>query len=84
MRGVMSRHKVELLSRLHKTELCLCIMLCGVGWCVLMEWLRHRSWVKHRDSGFSPGTQHLAMLAAAGMALAIIVTAVVFFFVPIG
>jgi hypothetical protein len=34
-------------------------------WQVWMQWLRHRSWLRYRDSGFAPGTQHL-MTAALG------------------
>ena len=37
-----------------------------------MQWLRHRSWLRHRDSEFAPGTQHLALLAAIGWLLCIV------------
>jgi len=42
----------------------------GGVWQLWMQWLRHRSWLQNRDSGFAPGTQHLAMLAALGWFLA--------------
>jgi hypothetical protein len=42
----------------------------GGIWHLWMQWLRHRSWLRHRDSGFVPGTQHLAMAAIAGWAVA--------------
>jgi hypothetical protein len=35
-------------------------------WQFWMQWLRYRSWLRHRDSGFAPGTQHLALSAAVG------------------
>lgn len=35
-------------------------------WQFWMQWLRHGSWLKHRDSGFAPGTQRLALSAAIG------------------
>jgi hypothetical protein len=38
----------------------------GGFWQLWMQWVRHRSWVQHRDSGFAPGTQHLALSAAVG------------------
>jgi hypothetical protein len=34
----------------------------GIAAIVVTEWLRHHSWVKHRDSGFAPSTQHIAMI----------------------
>ena len=40
--------------------------LAGGIWQFWMQWLRHRSWLRHRDSGFAPGTQHLALSAAVG------------------
>jgi len=38
----------------------------GGLWQLWMQWLRHRSWQRHIDSGFAPGTQHLALTAAIG------------------
>ncbi len=40
-------------------------MAGGIGhfW---MQFLRHRSWLRHRDSGFAPGTQYLAISAVVG------------------
>jgi hypothetical protein len=35
-------------------------------WQFWLQWLRHRSWLRHRDSGSVPGTQHLAISAAVG------------------
>lgn len=64
----------------NKGILPLCIVLAGVAWWMLMEWLRHRSWKRHKDSGFAPGTQHLAMLAAAGVLLCSIIAVLVFIF----
>jgi hypothetical protein len=43
----------------------------GGIWQLWMQWLRHRSWLRHRDSGFVPGTQHLALSAWLGWSLAI-------------
>src|SRR5262249_39610548 len=36
-------------------------------WHFSMQWLRHQSWLRHRDSGFSPPTQHLLMSAVVGL-----------------
>ncbi len=41
-------------------------LIAGGVWQFWMQWLRHRSWLRHRDSGFAPGTQHLALAAAVG------------------
>jgi hypothetical protein len=43
----------------------------GGVWHLWMQWLRHRSWLRHRDSGFVPGTQHLAISAWLGWSLAV-------------
>jgi len=45
-----------------KTWLPLTFIGFGVLIIVLTEWLRHRSWLKHRDSGFAPSTQGIAMI----------------------
>jgi len=42
------------------------LSLVGGIWQLWMQWLRHRSWLHHRESGFAPGTQHLALTAAVG------------------
>ncbi|MFO0866574.1 MAG: hypothetical protein U0744_18365 [Gemmataceae bacterium] len=42
----------------------------GGFWQLWMQWLRHRSYLRHRDSGFIPGTQHLAISAWLGWSLA--------------
>jgi hypothetical protein len=42
------------------------LSITGGLWHLWMQWLRHRSWLRHRDSGFAPGTQHLALSAAVG------------------
>ena len=42
-------------------------LACAGGfWLLWMQWLRYVSWLRHRDSGFAPGTQHLALLATFG------------------
>lgn len=41
----------------------------GGFWQLWLQWLRHRSWVRHKDERFSPGTQHLALAAWLGWAL---------------
>jgi hypothetical protein len=45
------------------------LLIAGGVWQFWMQWLRHRSWLRHRDSGFAPGTQHLALAAAVGWLL---------------
>jgi len=42
----------------------------GGVWQLWMQWLRHRSWLCHREVGFVPGTQHLAISAWLGWSLA--------------
>jgi hypothetical protein len=42
----------------------------GGFWQLWMQWLRRRSWLRHKDSGFAPGTQQLAFLAWLGWSLA--------------
>jgi hypothetical protein len=34
----------------------------GIVSLIVTEWLRHRSWLKHRASGFAPSTQHIAVI----------------------
>lgn len=46
------------------------LAIAGAVWELLLQWLRHRSYLKHIDSGFAPGTQHLAIAACLGWALA--------------
>lgn len=43
----------------------------GGVWNLWMQWLRHRSWLRHKDSEFVPGTQHLAISAWLGWSLTI-------------
>ena len=47
-------------------------LLCLAGglWQGWMQWLRTRTWERHRDTGFVPGTQHLAIAAWLGWSLA--------------
>ena len=47
------------------------LLLVGGTWNFWMQWLRHRSWLRHRDSGFAPGTQHLALLGGIGFLLCV-------------
>jgi hypothetical protein len=47
------------------------LILAGGLWHLWMQWLRHRSWVRHRDSGFAPGTQYLALSAIIGYGLGV-------------
>lgn len=42
------------------------LSIAGGMWQFWMQSLRHRSWLRHRDSGFDSGTQHLALSAAVG------------------
>jgi hypothetical protein len=42
------------------------LLLVGGAWQAGMQWLRHRSWQRHRGSGFAPGTQPLDLLGAVG------------------
>ena|SRR5579871_2814272 len=42
------------------------LLITGAGWNLWMEELRHRSWLRHRDNGFAPGTQHLVLLGTFG------------------
>jgi hypothetical protein len=42
------------------------LYVLGAGWQLWMEWLRHRSALRHRHTGFMPGTQHLALMGTLG------------------
>ncbi|MBX3401035.1 MAG: hypothetical protein KF873_20060 [Gemmataceae bacterium] len=42
----------------------------GGFWQLWMQWLRHRSYLRHQDEDFIPGTQHLAISAWLGWSLA--------------
>jgi hypothetical protein len=42
----------------------------GGIWQLWMQWLRHRTWLRHKDTGFAPGTQHLAIAAWLGWSIA--------------
>ena len=44
----------------------------GGFWQLWMQRLRHRSWLHHKDDGFAPGTQHLAISAWLGWSLGIL------------
>lgn len=48
-------------------------LLATVGgvWNLWMQWLRHRNWLRHKDSDFIPGTQHLAISAWLGWSLGV-------------
>jgi hypothetical protein len=48
----------------------------GGFWQLWMQWLRHKSWLRHRDSGFSPGAQHLALSAAVGWFVGVVSAAI--------
>ena len=45
------------------------VATAGGVWHLWMQWLRHRSYLRHRDSDFIPGTQHLAILGWLGWSL---------------
>lgn len=45
------------------------LAMAGGFWQLWMQWLRNRSWLRHKDSGFVPGTQHLAISAWLGWSL---------------
>jgi hypothetical protein len=49
------------------------LALAGGIWQFWMDYLRHRVWLQHHDSGFVPGTQHLAMAGALGWGIAVVV-----------
>jgi hypothetical protein len=49
------------------------IATAGGVWQLWMQWLRHRSWLRHQASGFAPGTQHLALAATVGWSLSVVV-----------
>ncbi len=45
----------------------LLLISLGTGFKLWMEWLRHRQWLKYKDSGFVPGSQHLSVLGSLGV-----------------
>jgi len=46
------------------------LSLAGGVWQLWMQWLRHRSYLRHKDEDFIPGTQHLAISGWLGWSLA--------------
>ncbi len=42
------------------------LMIAGSGWYLWTDWLRYRVYVRHRNSGFVPGTQNLAIWGIVG------------------
>jgi len=42
----------------------------GGFWQLWMQWLRYRSYLRHKNEDFIPGTQHLAISAWLGWSLA--------------
>ncbi|HSH84876.1 MAG TPA: hypothetical protein VK979_06950, partial [Guyparkeria sp.] len=42
------------------------LLLAGAIWHLWMQYLRYRSWLRHRDSDFAPSTQGLSLAAAIG------------------
>jgi hypothetical protein len=42
------------------------LLVLGAGWQLWMEWLRDRLWLRYRNTGFVPGTQHLVLLGTLG------------------
>ena len=47
------------------------LLFLGGAWHIGMQWLRHRRWQRHRESGFAPGTQALDLLSATGFLLCV-------------
>jgi hypothetical protein len=45
------------------------LLFVGGAWHTFFQWLRHRGWLRQRGSGSAPGTQHLALLAVAGLGI---------------
>jgi lysylphosphatidylglycerol synthetase-like protein (DUF2156 family) len=47
------------------------VLLCTAGgfWQIWMQWLRHQSYLRHKNEDFIPGTQHLAISAWLGWSL---------------
>jgi hypothetical protein len=45
----------------------------GGLWHLWLQSLRHQSWLRHKESGFAPGTQHLALAAVVGWSLSVLV-----------
>lgn len=43
----------------------------GGLWQFWLQWLRRRSWRRHRGAGSAPGTSHLGIAAALGWFLAV-------------
>ena len=50
------------------------LIVAAIGWYGFFEWLRHRSYKKHIQTGFAPGTQHLLTAGIVGAFLLIAVS----------
>ena len=51
----------------------------GGVWHFWFQWLRHRTWLRHRHEAITPGTQHLANWAIFGMLFWVVMASVWFF-----
>jgi len=53
----------------HQLAISVVLLALAIVWKILFGWLRHRSFLKHRASGFVPGTQHLSLIGTFGALL---------------
>ena len=44
-----------------KSSLIIFLFICSVVTLIIVEYLRHRSWLKHRHRDFVPSAQHIVM-----------------------
>jgi hypothetical protein len=54
----------------------------ALAWYLFFGWLRHRSWLRDRASGFASGTQWLSLAGTVGSFLLILGAVLCIFFLP--
>lgn len=60
----------------------LVLLIGAIVWFAVFGWLRHRSWLRQRDSGFAPGTQRLSFAGSLGAFLLMFAAAISYLMLP--
>ncbi len=58
--------------------------IVAIIWFAFFEVLRHRAWLRHRATGFAPGTQGLSVAGSVGSFLLVLAVVAVSIFAHAG